>query len=102
VTVDVIKQKQVNIIVVTAVLERINLKMVPLIAFPAMLACINLKKHNLCVKIVQKTITPTNPNKLCVKRVWARKKRRIQVLPFVSHVMLANTCQPIKYAHIVT
>ena len=101
-TVDVIKQKQVNIIVVTAVLERINLKMVPLIAFPAMLACINLKKHNLCVKIAQKTITPINPNKPHAKRVRARKKRRIQVPPFVSHVMLANTCQPIKYAHIVT
>jgi hypothetical protein len=53
VTVDVIKQKQVSIVVVTAVLEHINLKMVQLIVCPAMLACINLKKHNRFVKIAR-------------------------------------------------
>ena len=69
VTVDVTKHKLVNIIVVTAVLEHINLKTVPLIVCPATLACINRKRGNRTAQNARKTITTPNPNKPHAKRV---------------------------------
>jgi hypothetical protein len=98
VTVDVINQKQAKIIVVTAVLEHINLKTVPLFVFPAMLDCINRKRANRSAQNARKTITPTNPNKSRAKRV-TKKKRRIQVPPFVSNVTRDNSCPPTKHVY---
>jgi hypothetical protein len=98
--VDVIKHKPVKNSATIAAAENANLKTVPLFVCPATLGCINRKRGNQAAQNAQKTITPTNPNKPHAKRVWARKKRRFQVPPFVSNVRRGNSCLPRKYAHI--
>jgi hypothetical protein len=98
--VDVTKQKRVNTSATIAAAENTNLKTVQRFVCPATLDCINRKLGNQAAQNARKTITPTNPNKPHAKRVWARKKRRFQVPPFVSNVRRGNSCLPRKYAHI--
>jgi hypothetical protein len=74
-------------------------KTAPLFVCPATLDCINRKRGNQAAQNARKTITPTNPNKPHAKRVWARKKRRIQVPPFVSNVRQGNSCPPTKHVY---
>ena len=97
--VDVTKHKRVSTSATIAAAENTNLKTVPPFVCPATLDCINRKRVNRTARHARKTITPTNPNKPHAKRVRARKKRRIQVPPFVSNARRGNSCLPRKSAH---
>jgi hypothetical protein len=95
--VDVTKHKRVKTNATIATAENTNLKTVLLSVCPATLDCINRKRGKRAAQNARKTITPTNPNKPHARRVWARKKRRIQVPPFVSSVRRDNSCPPTKH-----
>jgi len=99
--VGVTKHKRVKTSATIAAVENTNLKTVLLFVCPATLGCINRKRGKQAAKNARKIITPTNPNKQHAKRVWARKKRRIEVLPSVSNVMWDNSCPPTKNVHVV-
>ena len=94
---DVTKHKRVKTNATTAAAENTNLKTVPPFVCPATLGCINRKRGNQAAQNARKTITPTNPNKPHARRVWARKKRRIQVPPFVSNARRGNSCPLTKH-----
>jgi hypothetical protein len=97
--VDVINYKPVNTSATIAAAGNTNLKTVPPFVCPATQDCINRKRGNRTARNARETITPTNPNKPHAKRVRARKKRRIQVRPFVSNARRGNLCPPTKSAH---
>ena len=97
--VDVTKHKRVNTSATIAAAENTNLKTVRRFVCPATLDCINRKRGNRTARNARKTITPTNPNKPHAKRVRARKKRRIQVPPFVSNARRGNSCPPTKLVY---
>ena len=97
--VDVTKHKRVSTSATIAAAENTNLKTVRRFVCPATLGCINRKRGNRTARNARETITPTNPNKPHAKRVRARKKRRIQVPPFVSNARRGNSCLPRKSAH---
>ena len=97
--VDGTKYKRVKTSATIAAVENINLKTVRRFVCPATLDCINQKRGNRTARNARKTITPTNPNKPHAKRVWARKKRRFQVPPFVSNARRGNSCPPTKFVY---
>jgi len=97
--VDGTKHKRVNSSATIAAAENTNLKMAPPFVCPAMQDCINRKRGNQAAENARKTITPTNPNKPHAKRVRARKKRRIQVPPFVLNARRGNSCPPTKFVY---
>jgi hypothetical protein len=93
----VTKHKRVKPSATIVEAENTNLKTVLLFVCPVTLGCINQKWGKAAAKNARKIITPTNPNKPHARRVWARKKRRIQVPPFVSSVRRDNSCPPTKH-----
>ena len=93
----VTKHKRAKPSATIAAAENTNLKTALLFVCPVTLGCINPKWGKAAAKNARKIITPTNPNKPHARRVWARKKRRIQVPPFVSSVRRGNSCPLTKH-----